>query len=73
MWSELTSEAGRKHNSSNSLDRHVDDNVKWMKVIVFLKRIDRLKKVKIKRHRRINDSKKVDWQTVKVAKELKWD
>lgn len=47
--------------------------VKWMKVIVFLKRIDRLKKVKIKRHRRINDSKKVDWQTVKVAKELKWD
>ena len=33
--------------------------VKWMKVIVFLKRIDRLKKVKIKRHRRINDSKKV--------------
>lgn len=47
--------------------------VKWMKVTVFLKRIDRLKKVKIKRHRRINDSKKVDWQTVKVAKELKWD
>jgi hypothetical protein len=47
--------------------------VKWMKVIVFLKRIDRLKKVKIKRHRRINDSKKVDWQTVKVAEELKWD
>lgn len=47
--------------------------VKWMKVTVFLKRIDRLKKVKIKRHRRINDSKKVDWQTVKVAEELKWD
>lgn len=47
--------------------------VKWMKVIVFLKQMDRLKKVKIKRHRRINDSKKVDWQTVKVAKESKWD
>lgn len=47
--------------------------VMWMKVIVFLKQMDRLKKVKIKRHRRINDSKKVDWQTVKVAKESKWD
>jgi hypothetical protein len=72
-WNELTSEANRKHNGNNGLDRHVDDDAGWVKMVISLKRVDGLKRVVIKRHRRIKGSRKVVGQTIKVAKELKRD